>query len=135
MSELPRKQRKPSVGKNGVPTPPGFEAHPERRHNGAWKKEDTPRYKLEQMMKLTEKELDGIESDKTQPKFERSLAKAVKDDDWNKIERIINQVYGQPKEQVEHTNPDGNLRPRVEIIDRRQDGKSDTDTGGVRKTS
>lgn len=34
------------------------------RNNGAWKKEDTARYKLEQMMKLSEVELDA--------EFERS---------------------------------------------------------------
>ena len=33
------------------------------RHNGAWKKEDTPRYKLEQMLKLDKAELEAILND------------------------------------------------------------------------
>lgn len=98
------------------------------RHNGAWKKEDTPRYKLEEMMKLTEDELLQIQDDTTQPKFDRALAKAVQSEDWNTIERIINQVYGQPKESVEHSNPDGNLAPTVRIIDERQDKNA---SGGI----
>lgn len=96
--ENPTKQRKPSVGKGGVPTPPGFEAHPERRHNGAWKKEDTPRYKLEQMMKLSASELDEIIHNPDLPLFEQKLATAIKRGQWNEIERMITQVYGSPKE-------------------------------------
>lgn len=71
------------------------------RNSGAWKKEDTPRFKLEQMMKLTDAELLEIESDDGQPRFERNLAKAVRTDDWNTVERVINQVYGKPKESVD----------------------------------
>lgn len=97
----------------------GFGDHPENRNPGGWKKEDTPRYKLEEMMKLTDKELEEIEVNEDAPKFERSLAKAVRKEDWQTIERIINQVYGQPKESVEHTNPDGNLMPTVRIVDER----------------
>ena len=32
----------------------GFHTNPERRHNGSWHKEDTPRYWLETMMKMKE---------------------------------------------------------------------------------
>ena len=66
----PTKQRKPSIGKGGVPTPPGFEAHPERRHNGAWKKEATARYKLEKMLVLTADELNDKRMDKDQKQDE-----------------------------------------------------------------
>lgn len=101
---VPRKQRKPSVGRNGVPTPPGFEAHPERRHNGAWKKTETARYKLEQMIKLTEQELEKISEDPNRSLFERKLATAIKKAQWKEIEAIINQVYGIPKQTIEQTN-------------------------------
>lgn len=101
---VPRKQRKPSVGRNGVPTPPGFEAHPERRHNGAWKKTETARYKLEQMIKLTEQELEKISEDPNRSLFERKLATAIKKAQWKEIEAIINQVYGTPKQTIEQTN-------------------------------
>lgn len=100
----PTKQRKPSFGKGGVPTPPGFEAHPERRHNGAWRKEDTPRYKLEQMMKLTEAELSDIDKNSDAPYFERKLALAISHGQWREIESMINQVYGAPKQVIEQTN-------------------------------
>jgi hypothetical protein len=56
-------------------TPPvGFHTNPERRHNGAWKKEDTPRYKLEQMMKLSMTELQEVIDDQSAPLFEIKLA-------------------------------------------------------------
>lgn len=94
--------RKPSVSPlNGVPTPPGFEAHPERRHSGQWKKEDSPRYKLEKMMQLTEDELKEVANDKNAPYFERKLAVAINKGDWKVIEGMLNQVLGTPKQQVE----------------------------------
>lgn len=101
MAENPTKQRKVSYGKGGVPTPPGFEAHPERRHNGAWKKEDTPRYKLEQMMKLSQSELDEIVKDQDRPLFEIKLATAIKQGRWKEIESMVNQVYGAPKQTLD----------------------------------
>lgn len=94
--------RKPSVSPlNGVPTPPGFEAHPERRHHGAWKKEDSPRYKLEKMMQMTESELLEVAKDKKAPYFERKLAVCINKGDWKVVEGMLNQVLGTPKQQVE----------------------------------
>lgn len=97
----PTKQRKPSFGKGGVPTPPGFEAHPERRHNGAWKKEATARYKLEKMLVLTADELNDIAADDNAPLFERKLAKCISQGKWREFEGIMNQVYGTPKQTQE----------------------------------
>ena len=94
--------RKPSVSPlNGVPTPPGFEAHPERIKRGLWKKEDTARYKLEQMMKMNEDELRVIIGDADAPMFEHQLAKWIIKGDWKVVESQINQVYGAPKQPVE----------------------------------
>lgn len=120
-SENPTKQRKPSFGKGGVPTPPGFEAHPERRHNGAWKKEDTARYKLEQMLKLSEKELKQIAKDDEAPLFERKLAICIANGNWKEIEGIMNQVYGQPKQKIEQTvlAP----KPLVDLTERKKNGE------------
>lgn len=70
---------------------------------GAWKKEDTPRYKLEQMMKLDEDELRVIIRDADAPMFERQLAKWLIKGDWKVLESQINQVYGAPKQQTETT--------------------------------
>lgn len=95
------KQRKPSFGNGGVPTPDGFEKYPERRHNGAWKKTDTARYKLEQMLKLTDKELEAVYTDPDAPLFERKLAESIKFGNWKTFDRMMVQVYGMPKQQVE----------------------------------
>ena len=84
------------------------------RHNGAWKKEDTPRYKLEQMMRLKEKELQEIANDPNAPYFERKIARCINKGDWKVVESMINQVYGQPKQSVETIDltPPQPLSPR-----------------------
>lgn len=67
------------------------------RNNGSWKKEDTPRYKMEQMIKLTHNELLAIANDENAPLFDRRIAKSLlKENDFKTTERIINQVYGSP---------------------------------------
>ena len=94
--------RKPSVSPlNGVPTPPGFEAHPERRNPGGWKRSDTARFKLEKMMQMTSDELQAVAKDEKAPLFERKLAIAINKSDWKVIDSMINQVYGYPKQQTE----------------------------------
>ena len=74
-----------------------------KRGRGFWRREDTPRYKLEQMMKLDEDELRVIIRDADAPMFERQLAKWLIKGDWKVIESQINQVYGAPKQQTETT--------------------------------
>ncbi len=83
----------------------GPEGNPQ--HHGAWKKEDTPRWKLERMMRLTESELKKIASDEQAPYFERKLAVAVNKSDWKVIKEMIDQVYGQPVSTHTLQNPDG----------------------------
>lgn len=117
----PTKQgkRKPTVGRGGVPTPPGFEAHPERRHNGAWKKEETARWKFEQWIKMTEEELKKMLEKENLAAFDISTiniilkvktmsATAQNTADLERclsmLERLVNQIYGQPKQMVEQTN-------------------------------
>lgn len=92
--------RKPSPI-NGQVLPAGFEAHPERRFNGHWKKEDSARYKLEQMLKLDEAELKAVYEDKDAPFFERKLAMCLAQGEWKQLEGMLNQVYGLPKQNVE----------------------------------
>lgn len=75
------------------------------RNPGGWKKEDTARYKLEQMLKLTERELIAIANDKDAPLFERRIAKSlIKENEFKTTEAMINQVYGMPKQAIEQTN-------------------------------
>lgn len=71
------------------------------RNDGSWKKSDTPRYKLEQMMKLNETEIKTIADDKDAPYFERKLAIALNKADWKVIKEMTEQVYGQPKQTID----------------------------------
>lgn len=91
--------------RNHIPNPKGqggFGDNPQNiNRSGHWKKEDTPRYKLETMMTMTEEELRIIAEDKNQPLFERKIAIAIKGSDWKTIESMINQVYGIPKAEVD----------------------------------
>lgn len=100
------KQVKVKTLKNGNPINTatqfgGPRANP--RNNGAWKKEDTARYKLEQMLKLSEGELRSLAQDSDAPLFERKLATCIIKGQWKEIEGMMNQVYGRPKQPVEQT--------------------------------
>jgi hypothetical protein len=47
------------------------------RHNGSWHKEDTPRFKIEQMMKASDEELEKIRADEKKSSFERAYANNI----------------------------------------------------------
>ena len=91
------------------------------RHNGAWKKEDTARYKLEQMLKLPEEELKAVATDREAPLFERKLATCIAKGQWKEIEGMMNQVYGQPKQKIEQTviAP----KPLIDLTERTKNGQ------------
>ena len=91
------------------------------RHNGAWKKEDTARYKLEQMLKMSEPELKELAVNKEAPLFERKLAMCIAKGNWKEIEGMMNQVYGQPKQKIEQTviAP----KPLVDLTERKKNGQ------------
>lgn len=100
--ETPTKQGDYEIGNKKPPKNRQFgqpEGNP--RHNGAWKKESTARYKLEKMMELTEKEIIAIAMDENAPYFERKLATCINRGQWKEIEGMMNQVYGTPKQTVE----------------------------------
>ena len=90
-----------------VRTPPnptgkgGFAEHPENRNPGGWKKQDTPRYKIERMMELSDVEILAIINDPLTPTFERKIATAMRDSDWRTLREMIHEVYGTPKQTVE----------------------------------
>lgn len=110
----------------GNKPPTGFHTNPERRNPGGWRKSDTPRFKLEQMMKLAEPELRKIAEDKDAPLFERKLAIAIRKGEWREIKEMIQEVYGKPKESLDMTsNGESVSMPVIRIIDERQ---RDTDT-------
>lgn len=95
-----------------------------KRSNGSWKKEDTPRYKLEQMIRLTEPELKEIFQDKNRPLFERKLAGFINKGDWKTIESMINQVYGSPKQQTETTLDVKPSAIEIKVLKPKEDSKS-----------
>ena len=90
----------------------GFGDNPENRASGSWRKEDTVRYKLEQMMVLTGIELSGLVEDDNTPLFERKLAQAMIDGSWPVLKDMMNEVYGRPKESIE-VNTDDNYPPII----------------------
>lgn len=96
--------------------PNGLDKNPQNRHNGAWKKEDTPRYKLEQMMKLSDAELGEVWNDVDAPLFERKLAQALKKGDWKTIREMTHEVYGTPKSSVDVTTGGDKIQP-VQVVD------------------
>ena len=81
----------------------GFGDNPQNRNPGGWKKEDTPRYKLEKMMKLSHKELQEFALDEDNPLFDRKIAKFIADGDWKTIKDMVAEVYGTPKQTIEQT--------------------------------
>lgn len=103
------------------------------RHNGSWDKTKTARYQLEQMMKLSEKEVVAIANDKDAPLFSRRLARSLlKENDFVITERMINQVYGKPKETVETID----RTPKaieIKVLEPKKDESKDT--SGTNKLS
>lgn len=104
------RKRKPSPV-NGQVLPAGFEKYPERRHNGAWRKEDTLRYKLQKIAQMTEKELRELLKDESVGLYEKQLAQTIlslgsvdPNKRWQILEGLINQDGGYPKQQVEQHN-------------------------------
>ena len=72
------------------------------RNPGGWKREDTARYKLEQMLKLKRDDLLRISEDADAPLFEKKLAYLLlQEPDWRIVEGMLNQVYGHPKQRLE----------------------------------
>lgn len=93
---------------NGQVLPDGFEKHPERRHNGAWKKEDTLRGKLQKVAKMTTEELQDLLSNPEVGDYEKNAARTIlemakmePEKRWRVLEGLTNQDSGFPTQQVE----------------------------------
>lgn len=80
------------------------------RHNGAWKKEDTLRYKWEQILKLDRAELQELVLDEKASRVEQMTAEVLLDEKMKPYEKLAslaqlaNQVYGMPKQVNENKN-------------------------------
>lgn len=90
------------------------------RHNGAWKKEDTLRYKWEQILKMTDEELNEVLSNPDVGRVEKMTAEVLLDkkmkptEKISVLDRLATQVYGFPKQAVETIDltPPPPLSPR-----------------------
>lgn len=67
------------------------------RGKGFFKKEETPRFWLEQLAKMNEAELDAIIEDSEAPMLAKGFAKTIKRGNFSELCGIINQIYGRPK--------------------------------------
>lgn len=116
MESSPTKQGNDEVGYKKPPKNRQFgQPGGNPRHNGAWKKEDTGRYKLEKMITLSKTELQCLVEDESAPEFEKAMANIIlsirEDTDkegnpipahqrFKAVEGMMNQVYGQPVQRV-----------------------------------
>lgn len=122
-SKAPTKQGDYEVGNKKPPKNRQFgqkEGNP--RHNGAWKKEDTLRYKLQQVAKMTAEELHDLLNNPEAGEFEKNAARTIlqmsemePQKRWAVLEGLTNQDSGYPKQQVEQTN----LEPPVPLSPRK----------------
>lgn len=111
-AKTPTKQGDYEVGNRKPPKNRQFgqpEGNP--RHNGAWKKEDTLRFKLQQIAKMTEEELQRLLNNPEVGEYEKNVARTVielsgmdAEKRWRVIEGLTNQDSGYPKQQVEQKN-------------------------------
>jgi len=157
MSAVKKKSKKRRVvarknpTKQGFPDEVGYKKPPKSRqfgepdgnprHSGAWKKEDTLRYKLEKLINgLDNSELEEVLNDPKTPPGVRRLATLLyksnyekPESEWRVWEGAMNQAYGLPKQSIEQTNlePPVPLSPRSAPIEPavRAEGVGATDEG------
>lgn len=115
MSKTNYDPSKQGLGNGGVAPPKEHQfgqPNGNPRHNGAWKKTDTIRFKWEQLLKLSSEELTAVKEDKDEVEFLRATANCIllmrsatdieeAGKAFGLMEKYANQVYGQPKQQVE----------------------------------
>lgn len=103
------------------------------RSDGHWKKTDTPRYKMEQLLKMSREELIEVVKDDSGKLgfFEQAIAKNILELGGNSspqnmgaMNSLVNQVYGMPKEQKDITS-NGEQITGLEIGFKNYTGKSD----------
>lgn len=123
-SGTPSKQGAYEVGDKKPPKERQFgQPNGNPRHNGAWKKEDTLRYKWEQMLKMDEAELFAVLNDPKASKVERTTAEVLLDIDMKSADKLsmltqlANQVYGLPKQINENRNIE--LKPILPMEDKK----------------
>ena len=97
------------------------------RHNGAWKKENTLRYKWEKIIEMEEAELKEVLRDPKCGRVEQMTAEVLLDRQMKPTEKIAvldklaTQIYGQPKQKIEQTviAP----KPLIDLTERTKNGQ------------
>lgn len=81
------------------------------RGHGFWKKEDTLRFKLQRVSKMTAEELQDLLSNPEVSEYEKNAARTIlgmpgmePQKRWQVLEGLTNQDSGYPKQQVEQQN-------------------------------
>lgn len=97
------------------------------RHNGAWKKENTLRYKWEKIIEMEEAELKEVLRDPKCGRVEQMTAEVLLDRQMKPTEKIAvldklaTQIYGLPKQKIEQTviAP----KPLIDLTERTKNGQ------------
>lgn len=108
--ENPTAQRK-EVGYKKPPVDKQFgQPNGNPRNPSGWKKEDTLRYKWEQMLKMDRDELLTVLGNPKASRVEAITAEVLLDEKMKSseklamLEKLSNQVYGFPKQEIKQTN-------------------------------
>ena len=97
------------------------------RNPSGWKKEDTLRYKWEQVLKMTDDELEALLKDPDAGRVEKMTAEVLLDKQMKSTEkiyaldRLATQVYGQPKQKIEAEVAE--VKPLVDLTKRKKNGQ------------
>lgn len=97
------------------------------RHNGAWKKESSLRFKWEKILEMDEPELREVLRDPKCGRVEQMTAEVLLDRQMKPTEKIAvldklaTQIYGQPKQKIEQTviAP----KPLIDLTERAKNGQ------------
>lgn len=100
------------------------------RGHGFWKKEESLRWKLQQVAKMTSEELKDLLSSPEVGEFEKNAARTILEMStvdpnkrWQILEGLTNQDSGYPKQQVEQKNIE--LKPILPKLNKKKESKKD----------
>ena len=122
--KAPTKQGDYKVGNKKPPKERQFgQPNGNPRHNGAWRKEDTLRYKWEKMTAMSDEELEAILAREDAGRVEKMTAEVLLDKTMKPSEKmsilfgLSNQVYGMPKQVNENKNIE--IKPILPMKDKK----------------
>lgn len=119
-------QAQPRAGNGGVVPPKERQfgqPNGNPRNPSGWKKEDTLRYKWEQMLKMDDEELTAVLLNPKSSRVEKMTADVLLSNDMKPyekltaLEKLANQVYGMPKQVNENKNIE--IKPILPMEDKK----------------